>query len=303
MLVTNSNFPVGNAAGWCKTVEDVRMLAACAADFIVVGGYTRLARPGNPGDTFNGESQIGLNSRGLPNLGVTYLEAHGKEMVQLAHKAGKKIILNINGFDANDYIALALHAAGLGFDGVEVNTACPNIIEGEKRKPIFFFDVERSRQLVSVVSKVLPARMFILVKVSISSDPEYIVTFAQMLQGYRVHGVVAGNTFPNCLLYRDDGKPQIDTPDGTGWAGGSGYMLKAIALGQVNQWRRALPETIQVIGAGGVACDPRGNTYGRDVMDMFEAGAYAVQVGTAYCIHGPKIFGEIATQYLNLKPT
>lgn len=298
MPVTNPDFPVGNAAGWCKTIEDVRQLAASAADFITVGGYTPLPRPGNPGNTFNGETLMGLNSRGLPNGGETYLEAYGREMVALAHKAGKKIVLNINGFVPDDYAALTIAAGKAGFDGIEVNTACPNIVEGAKRKPIFFFDIGLSYEVIAAAALALPERMFMLVKVSISSDPEHIVRFAEMLQHFRVRGVVAANTFPNCLLFRSDWKPQIETPDSTGWAGGSGYVLKAIALGQVNQWRKALPETIQVIGAGGVACGPTG--YGFDVADMLHAGASAVQVGTAYCVYGPRIFSEIATQYLDL---
>jgi len=299
MLVTNPDFPVGNGACMCKTTGDVKSLAVSAADFIVVGGYTPKERAGNPGNTFNGDSAQGLNSRGLPCGGIPYLDAHGKEMVETAHKAGKKIILNINGFTPRDYYDLTIAAVAAGFDGVEVNTACPNIVDGAARKPIFFFDLALSHHLIGAVSSALPEHMFMLVKVSVSSDPEYIVRYAQMLQPFGVYGVVATNTFANCLLYRSDRKPQIDTPDKTGWAGGSGHMLKAIALGQVNQWRHTLPKATQVIGAGGVACHPSGISYGFDVMDMLHAGASAVQVSTAYAIHGPKIFGEIASQYLD----
>lgn len=305
MLVTNPDFPVGNGACMCKTVEDVRALATSAADFIVVGGYTPKKRDGNTGNTFNGDTDKGLNSRGLPCGGIEYLRAHGKEMVDIAHKAGKKIILNINGFTPRDYYDLTIVAVASGFDGVEANTACPNIVDGAVRKPIFFFDLALSHYLIGAVSSALPEHMFMLVKVSISSDPEYIVKYAQMLQPFGVYGVTAANTFPNCFLFNEDGTPQIDTPDKTGWAGGSGYQLKAITLGQVSQWRTALPKTTQVIGAGGVACNPRPqereNDFGHDVTDMLHAGASAVQVGTAYCKYGPPIFGEITTQFTNLK--
>ena len=60
------------------------------------------------------------------------------------------------------------------------------------------------------------------------------------------------------------------------------------------QWCNALhslgAETIPVWGVGGAET-------GQDVRDMQRAGATVVQVGTAYFVGGPKVFGEIAGSY------
>ena len=47
----SKDFPVGNAAGWCKSVDEVRKLAESAAQFVVVGSITAQFRGGNPGNT------------------------------------------------------------------------------------------------------------------------------------------------------------------------------------------------------------------------------------------------------------
>ncbi len=304
MFEIDPNFPVGNAAGWCKTVNDVRALAASAAAFIIVGGYTPKKRDGNPGNTFNGDSVFSLNSLGLPCGGTEYLELYGHEMVKIAHNARKNIILNINGFTPEDFAVLARLALRLGFDGVEVNLGCPNVVDGARRKPIASANVTLSRNIIAAVTEVFLLEIMLIVKVSPTDDPEHIINMANMLRQFPVYAVTTMNTSPNCLLFDDAGKTVIQTPDDTGWAGGAGYSVKARALGQVSQWSEAL-ETLgmpaEVWGAGGVACDPRGDTYGKDVRDMLWAGATLVQVGTSYCVHGPKIFGDIATQFINLK--
>jgi dihydroorotate dehydrogenase (fumarate) len=290
----NREFPVGNAAGWCKTVVEVVNLAASAAQFIVVGSFTVLQRDGNSGNTFNGES---LNSLGLPNGGVPYLRECGARMVKLAHDARKQIILSIAGFEPNDFYILAQIARELGFDGIEVNVGCPNLVQGAVRKPIISFIPDLVREIVNEVVRIAKSdngTMFVLVKMSPMSNPTNIVDLAYILAKTGVDAVVTQNTFPNALLFNDDGTLQIQTPDKTGWAGFAGSAIKPMALGQVNQWRKALDSQnagrIQVWGVGGVQS-------GRDVHDMLRAGASVVQVGTAYFVSGAKIFGEIANQF------
>lgn len=291
-LPINPDFPVGNAAGWCKSIEEVRNLARSAAEFIVVGSITMEERGGNPGNTFNGES---LNSLGLPNMGVEKLKEVGPEMVHIAHEAGKKIILSIAGSSPEEYEKLAKIAFELGFDGVEVNGGCPNVVEGGKRKPIACFDVTAIRMILWGVCsiKILNPPWFVSFKVSPMSNPLQIIEIAEVLKTFSIDAVVTQNTFPNGLLFNEDGSPQIQTPDKTGWAGFAGSAIKPMALGQVSQWHQALPDDIQVWGVGGVET-------GKDVRDMLRAGASMVQVGTAYFTQGPKIFSDIAEQYVSL---
>lgn len=291
----NHIFPVGNAAGHCKSVKEVQALASSAATFIVVGSITFEERAGNPGNTWNGDPLFGLNSLGLPNPGLQKLYAIGPEMIRVAHTAKKKILMSVAGFTPTEFVELSLSALALGFDGIEINLGCPNVIDGGKRKSIASLDLRSTEEITSLACSAVKAHnadFFVSVKVSPMSNPLQIIDTADLLAQCNINAVVTQNTFPNCLDFDDNGNPVIDTPDKTGWAGGSGSAVFHQALGQVSQWRKALPSTIDVWGVGGVQS-------GDDVQKMLWAGASVVQVGTAYFIGGAKVFGDIAGQYLN----
>lgn len=292
----SKDFPVGNAAGWCKSVTEVERLAWSAAQFILVGSITVPYSPGNSGNTFNG---INLNSLGLPNGGLDDTHQVGSQMVRLAHANCKPIIMSGAAKEAGEVKELATAALEMGFDGYEDNAGCPNVVDGGKRKPIPSFDLNllKERMEVCAAMKALNPNFFFSVKVSPMSNPLQIINTAELLAVSDIDSVVTMNTFPNALLFNEDGTPQIQTPDGTGWAGLSGPEVKAAALGQVNQWRKALDEfgaeRILVTGVGGVGS-------GRDVLDMQRAGAALVQVGTAYFTGGAKVFSEIAGEFIDL---
>lgn len=291
LLNINPQFPVGNAAGWCKSVEEVERLARSAASFIIVGSITLNQRDGNPGNTFNSEAFTGLNSLGLPNPGIEKLEEIGPEMVRIARAAEKPILVSIAASDPEEFGKLAERVERIGFDGIEVNLGCPNVVEDGKRKQIISYQSDLTRAcLEAVLLRVLPG-CFVSAKVS-PMDPERLHEIASAIKDLPIDAVVTMNTIPNCLGFRADGKPLIDTPDKTGYAGGSGQQVSAQALGQVHQWRRVLPTTIAVWGAGGIQS-------GDAVQQMQWAGASIMQVGTAHMIYGAEIFGDIAVQFIN----
>lgn len=295
MLNINPEFPVGNAAGHCKSLQEVERLARSAASVIIVGSITLLERAGNPGNTFDG---VGLNSLGLPNPGIEKLKKIGPEMVRVAHEAGKPIIMSVAGFAPNEFNSLGFQAFQANFDGIELNFGCPNVADGGKRKPIFSYRrelVERSLKAVFGYGggSVFGGDGFVLAKVS-PMDPDRLDEIASVIERFPIDAVVTMNTVPNCLDFNANGTPIINTPDRTGYAGGSGKQVFQQALGQVKQWRERLPEGIAVWGVGGVQT-------GEDVQKMLWAGASVVQVGTTYFTSGAKVFGDIATQFINLK--
>lgn len=287
---------IGNAAGWCKSLEQVEALAASAVDFIVVGSVTLEPRVGNLGKTFNGES---LNSSGMPNPGIEKIKEIAPEMIRVAHAGGKSIILSLGGGSVEEFSALCTEALTCGFDGIELNLSCPNVLDGATRKTIVSYDLILIEEIVRSCAELVSqhsSEVRLTAKFSPFSNPEELVATARIVSACDIAGVVTQNTVPNCLLFNSDGTVQIDTADGTGWAGLSGVAVKAMALGQVNQWRRALDaenSSITVWGVGGVAT-------GRDVLDMKRAGAVMVEVGTAYFTHGAKIFDDIAAEYIDL---
>lgn len=293
MLLVNPEFPVGNAAGHCKSLQEVERLAQSAVSVIVVGSITLLQREGNPGNTFNNDSLFGLNSLGLPNPGIEYIRTVGPEMVRVAHKAGKLIILSVAGFSPNEFKELVRVAYNAGFDGVELNLGCPNVADGGKRKPVISYRKELVFESLQLALGHCPSTWHVSVKVS-PMDPDRLDEIASVVEKFSINAVVTMNAVPNCLDFNRDGTPVINTPDKTGYAGGSGKQVFQYALGQVKQWRERLSKEIAVWGIGGVET-------GEQVQKMLWAGASVVQVGTAYFIGGAKIFGDVATQFINLK--
>lgn len=296
MLTIDSRFSVCNAAGHCKDLQEVERLAASAASAIIVGSITLLPRDGNPGNTFNGDPVFGLNSLGLPNPGIKKIREIGPQMARIAHEMGKPIIMSAAGLAPDEFDSLCFGAFQANFDGVELNVGCPNVADGGKRKPIFSYRRELLRESLKMVfsyggGSVFGGAGFVSVKVS-PMDPDRLDEIAEVIEQFDVDAVVTQNATPNCLDYRSDGKPLIDTPDKTGYAGGSGQQVFRYALGQVKQWRERLPKRIAVWGVGGVET-------GEHVRKMLWAGASVVQVGTAYFIGGPKVFGDIANQFVN----
>lgn len=288
-----SLFPVGNAAGWCKSLEEVERLAKSAAQFIVVGSITLLPRDGNSGNTFNGDEAFTLNALGLPNPGIERIESIGPDMIRAAHTKEKPIIISIAGFTPEEFSLLAKKARAIGFDGVEFNLGCPNVADGGKRKPIISYRPDLIRATLEASQKSLSQgneNWFVSIKVS-PMDPERMDEVAAVLNESPFDTLVTQNTIPNCLDFNLNGTPIINTPDKTGYAGGSGKQVLQQALGQVHQWRKRLPKDIAVWGVGGVQ-------HGDDVRKMLWAGADAVQIGTAYFISGARVFSNIASQFL-----
>jgi len=77
----------------------------------------------------------------------------------------------------------------------------------------------------------------------------------------------------------------LGTKFGTGWL--SGRPLKPVALRCVFEIAREVSKP--VIGVGGIFT-------GADAIDFIMAGASAVQICTAAILHGPNIYGRVATE-------
>ena len=286
--------PVLNAAGTCKSVEDVAELARCAVAAITVGSITVAARAGNGGATYHSDDGYSLNALGLPNRGLGYYRARLPEMVRLAHAAGKPLVVSIAGFAVEEYAEAAATVAAAGVDLLELNLACPNVWDGGAQKRIACFDPGQTAAICAAVGEALTTTPVPYgVKISPFSDPAALAGLAEVLAKAAADGggpryVCTSNTFPNALAFDDAGRAVI----GVELAGLAGPALRPVALGQIRQLRQLLPATIELVGAGGV-------TTGRDVADFLRAGASAVQLATAFWNRegDPAVFGDIAADW------
>ncbi|WP_261554738.1 dihydroorotate dehydrogenase [Frankia tisae] len=295
--------PVMNAAGTCKSVEDVDAFARSAVAAIVVGSITRQPRAGNAGNVYWPGRSYSINALGLPNRGLDYYGAHLSRMVDRAHEAGKPLIVSVAGFDVGEYAEIAEVVAGTGVDLIELNLACPNVWDGGAQKRIACFDPDQTAAVCTAVGDALLARAAgdpgrrvpYGVKLSPFSDPAALAELAAVLAelagrpvGPRF--VTAVNTFPNAFVVDADNRPVVDVE----LAGMSGPALKPVGLGQVRQLRQLLLDSVDVVGVGGVG-------EGRDVAEYLRAGAVAVQAATAFWNRGedPSVFGSILAGWID----
>ena len=99
-------------------------------------------------------------------------------------------------------------------------------------------------------------------------------------------GLVMINSFGPCMaIDPESGLPLMGSKEGYGWL--SGPAIKPLAVRCVYDAARAVK--IPIFGVGGIAT-------GRDVAEMFMAGASAVQVCTAGILRGPDVYGKIVKE-------
>lgn len=281
-----------NAAGTCKTEEEVARFRTAPVSEVTLGSITVLPRAGNPGTNFWIDDTTGasLNALGLPNPGLAYYRERLPRMTAAVRAAGKRLRVSLAGFSVEDYRALARGVASFDVDAVEINLSCPNVWDGADQKPVFALDPVLLDEICRETAAVLPERIALAVKLA-PADPHLLKRVAAAIARIgRLSEVVAVNTIPNAFVFDEAGRAAIG---GNGLAGLGGRALKPVALGHVRQLRSLLPGRVAVVGVGGVFC-------GRDATDFFGAGAAGVQVGTACYAYGPGVFQDIVSEFLDL---
>ncbi|MCA9349625.1 dihydroorotate dehydrogenase [Candidatus Saccharibacteria bacterium] len=269
------------ACAVAKSREDMLALCDTKVDIVLMGSMTVEPRDPNPAPNWYDGGLFGLNSFGLPNPGIKANAQFIPEVLELAHQKGKEFMISVAGFSVEEYRALAEFADEMKVDYLELNLSCPNTDHGK----IVSFDPELVGEIVKVVLDVTSS-VKVTVKVSPYTDPNLLKIVADKLallhQEYdRLVGVVTMNTIPNALVL-DKGKSVI----GAGLAGMSGKAVMPFALGQVFQFRQLLPDTMAVIGVGGI------ETY-EDLNQYFEAGASSVQAATLIVRDGHQAINEL----------
>ncbi len=285
--------PIMNAAGTCRLVEEVIDLSNSAVSAIMVGSITKEPREGNSGNVYHYDDvrMYSINSLGMPNRGAQYYRENLAAMVKIAHDKGKPLFVSVAGFTPEEYAELAELAFAAGVDLVELNMGCPNVWQSGKQKRIACFEKSLVGEILLRVEKSVGLEAKVAVKVSPFSDPVALDSVAEVIGSAKLVKVVSGiNTFPNACAY--DGKnPRITPADG--FEGFGGPAMKPIGLGQIRQLRKALPESVQLIGVGGV-------TVGQDVLEYLQSGAVAVQVATAFMQREKVVFSALLDELIDL---
>src|SRR4029077_2767184 len=143
---------------------------------------------------------------------------------------------------------------------LEVNVSCPNV---EDRSRMFAHSAEATARVLAATACGLPR----WAKLS-PNVPDVVEIASGALEG-GADGLTLVNTLLGLALDTDNGRPVL----GAGGGGLSGAAVHPVAVSAVWECRAAFPDTA-IVGVGGVQS-------GRDAVELLQAGADAVQVGTA----------------------
>ncbi len=276
--------PVGLAAGLDKNGAHVDALLALGFGFIEIGTVTPRAQPGNPKPRMFRlpQHKAVINRLGFNNDGVDALVAN----VERARRRNGLLGINIgrnkdtsNERAASDYLYCLERVYPLA-DYITVNISSPNTAGLRELQ-----EEQALRQLIGTLrdsQEELGAqhgkRVPMLVKIAPDLSDEDIDAVARVLRDLSVDGVIATNTTVSRMSVQDHRLAHE-----TGGLSGAPLMGQATMV--LRKLRTRLPDSIPVIGVGGILS-------GADAVAKMSAGATLIQCYTGLVYRGPELVGE-----------
>jgi dihydroorotate dehydrogenase (NAD+) catalytic subunit len=220
--------------------------------------------PGNPAPRVHEVGAGMLNSVGLQGPGLAaWLDSD----LPTLSASGAVVVVSIWGRTVADYAraaetvaAAAATQVGACIAALEVNVSCPNV---EDRSRMFAHSAEATAGVLAVAGCGVPRWA------KLSPNVPDIVEIASGAVAGGADGLTLVNTLPGLVLDTETGRPVL----GAGGGGLSGGAVHPVAVRAVWECRGAFPD-LPIVGVGGVAT-------GGDAVELLQAGADAVQVGTA----------------------
>ena len=225
---------------------------------VVTKGVANVPWPGNPtprvAEVYGGM----LNAIGLQNPGI---DVFARRDIPFLKKYDTKIVVNVCGRTAEDYIDVVERLSDEPVDLLEINISCPNVKEGGIA---FGQDPKAVEKITRQVKD--HARQPVIMK--LSPNVTDITVMAKAAEAGGADAISLINTLTGMKI--DIHKRTFVLANKTG--GMSGPAIKPIAVRMVYQAANAVK--LPVIGMGGIATAD-------DAIEFLLAGATAVSVGTA----------------------
>lgn len=225
---------------------------------VVTKGVANVPWPGNPtprvAEVYGGM----LNAIGLQNPGIDVFVQ--RDIPFLTHY-DTRIIVNVCGKIASDYIEVVERLAEQPVDMLEINISCPNVKEGGIA---FGQNAASVEEITKEVKKY--ARQPVIMK--LSPNVTDITEMAKAAEAGGADVISLINTLTGMKI--DVNRRKFALANRTG--GMSGPAVHPIAVRMVYQAAQAV--NIPIIGMGGVQST-------EDALELILAGATAVSVGTA----------------------
>lgn len=210
-----------------------------------------------------------VNAMGLPNPGIE----HFAKEIQAAKVSRVPLILSIYAFTPQGFAATAEKAAEIGADALELNVSCPH---AEKTGAEIGQDPKIVEKVVNATIRKVEKPVFVKLTPNVAN----IAEVAKAAERAGADGITAINTVKAMAIEIETGQPILGNKVG----GLSGPAIRPIAIRCVYEIYDAV--SIPIIGCGGV------ETW-QDAVEFMQAGASAVQIGTAIATKGLKVFRQI----------
>lgn len=262
----NPIMPASGTFGYGKEMANVIDISKLGA--VIMKTTTLKPQEGNPTPRICETAAGIINSIGLQNLGIDTVI---KAKIPFLRQFDVPIIASIAGKTIKEYERLAekLNRASEYIAGLEVNISCPNT---EKGGMAFGQDAEITRELIGRVKRAASSDTTVIAKLTPNITSIVSIAKAAVLGGADALSLI--NTVKARAKFRR--KKGLDA--GKWIQGGlSGSAIKPIALSMVYEVAQA-DLGVPIIGIGGIRTV-------NDVLDFLEAGADAVQIGTANFIN------------------
>lgn len=287
--VMGLNFPnpVGLAAGLDKNGDYIDALAALGFGFIEIGTVTPRPQPGNdkPRLFRLPEAQAIINRMGFNNLGVDHL-------IEQVRVAESNAIVGINigkNFDTpvenavDDYL-IGLNKVYAHADYVTINISSPNtpglrtLQFGESLNKLLETLKQEQAKLQQQHERYVP----MAVKVAPDLETEEVEQLADSFAKYEIDAIIATNT----TMSRQGVEGLVHATE----AGGlSGRPVFEKSTEIVRQFKRALPEHLPIIAAGGIMSAD-------DAVQKLDAGASLIQIYSGFIYQGPRLVRDIVNE-------
>ena len=248
--------------------QTLKRVVEAGAGAVVTKSSSLKPREGNPGPTIV-ELPVGLlNAIGLASPGIMMMEDEIAEV----KRSGVPVIVSVFGFSASDYSKSARIAETFGADAIELNVSCPHV-SGVS-------EICQDPRIAAKVTRSVKRRVGIPVFVKLSPNVADIVKIGRSVERAGADAITAINTIRGMAI-----DIQVRLPVLSARIGGlSGPAIKPVAIRCV--YELAEKVKLPIIGVGGI-------TGWEDAVEFFQAGASAVQIGTAILQKDLKVFSEV----------
>lgn len=222
-----------------------------------------------------------LNAVGVPDAGV---EKAREEIGKFLTLRQAPIIANIIAGTVRDFGETAAQIAKIKPHILEVNISCPNV-EDEFGKPFACVAANAARVMQEVKKRLKGCGAKIPVSIKLSPNVENIVDIARACVDAGADALTVMNSIgPGMAINIETHEPILSNKVG----GLTGPALKPLAVKYIYDIHRALPKT-PIIGTGGVLT-------GEDAIELIEAGATLIGIGTGVYFRGAEIFKKITEE-------